>query len=301
MRRRGWYDDCPQSLVRVPRKCPRSKPLGRTRRVKFHVEHNVTPEHVSAILHCLEAQSLVSEESVLSALAARSHRIHPDHLRRNLVVLEVLGLVEEETRFYRLSDWGEAARRLATFHRGVFFDLVHFLLYSSWDRRQIYWSWTYQTVCQLLWEARPRIETYRELVGDVAGVGSRCFPGRRLVIDESSIGAVVRWLHCLDPRFIHPSENNNREWTAGREWVSPDLVVLAIQYLYESLNVSWRTPLLLDQAKLTRLGPLLLAEETTCLSSVRVASSTFSILQEHSGEWGSSVIMARGVRPGDLV
>ena len=80
-----------------------------------------------------------------------------------------------------------------------------------------------------------------------------------------------------------------------REWLSVELALLAVSYLYVAPGAAVQTPLLLDRDTVEQLCPLCLALSGRIVAMIETASRTFPILGIHTGEWGSSVILRQPV------
>ena len=76
---------------------------------------------------------------------------------------------------------------------------------------------------------------------------------------------------------------------------SVEPALLAASYLYAARGVAVQTPLLLDRDTVELLCPLCLAPVDRIVAMIETASSTFPVLDIHTSEWDSSVILRRTV------
>ena len=74
-------------------------------RKKFHVDHDVRPVHVMAILRQLSPFVGETRPQLLNDLGSNGHPINPHYLFWNLKVLRALGLtdMDEKTESWRLT------------------------------------------------------------------------------------------------------------------------------------------------------------------------------------------------------
>ena len=141
-------------------------------RKKFHVDHDVRPGHVTAVLRQLSPFVGDVRTQLLQDLATSGHTINPHYLFWNLKVLRALGLtdMDEKTESWRLTKRGVYLRALAEYNPQTFYDMMHYLYYASWnfgDQETASFSWTYQTVCNLLWDRRPTVINGKVLAAEV--------------------------------------------------------------------------------------------------------------------------------------
>jgi len=265
--------------------------------IPFHVQHIATPARIERTLSIASDDQMFDAESVRLHLAQDGYSITLDAARRSLDMGKKLGLFEKATRFtYALTARGQACRSLALYRREVYCDIMHFLLFATWELggQQDYWSWSYARICEIFWRDRPQIERRRAIFGQLSAEAAKTFPDLDPVVGTETVGAVSNWLRELSPPFF-VLEDGKLVASQEREWFSVELALLAVSYLYAARGVAVQTPLLLDRPTVEQLCPLCLAPVDGIVAMIETASRTFPIMDIHTGEWGSSVILRQAV------
>jgi len=265
--------------------------------IPFHVQHIATPARMQRILSIASDDQMFDAESVRLHLAQDGYSITLDAARRSLDMGKKLGLFERATRFtVVLTARGLACRSLALYRCEVYCEVMHFLLFATWELNghQDYWSWSYAKLCEIFWRDRPKIERRKTIFGQLSAEAAKVFPDLAPVVGTETVGAVSNWLRELSPPFF-VSDDGKLIASQERGWFSIELALLAISYLYAARGAAVRTPVLLDQDTLEQLCPLCLASSERIMAMVETAARTFPFLDIHTGEWGSSVVLQQAV------
>ena len=105
-----------------------------------------------------------------------------------------MGLFDKVDRSsYTLTVRGQACRNLALYQREVYCDVMHFLLFATWELggHQDYWSWSYAKTCEIFWRDSPTIPR-KTIFGQLAAEASKEFPGLDPVTAAQPIRHLVR-------------------------------------------------------------------------------------------------------------
>lgn len=272
--------------------------------VPFHVQHIARPAHIEHILGIAPNDQPLEANSARLWLAQNGYSLTLDAARRSLDWASKLGLLEKETAFqktarrvhYILTPLGQACRSLAMYRREVYYDIIHYLSFTAWELNghRDYWSWSYARLCEIFYRDMPRIERQKAVFGQLSAEASEAFPNLDPVVGTETVGAVSNWLRELSPPF-YALRDSELTATQNREWFSVELALLAVSYLYMIRGVSIQTPLLLDRAALEQLCPLCLTSTDRITVMIETAARTFSVLEMHTGEWGSSAILRQEI------
>lgn len=278
-------------------------------RKKFHVDHDVRPVHVVAILKQLSPFVGDVRAQLLTDLAAGGHSINPHYLFWNLKVLRILGLtdMDEKAESWRLTRRGVYLRALAEWNQRIFFDMMHYLYYASWnfgDQEITTFSWTYQTVCNLLWHRRPTVIDGKAMAAEVRDLAQQQFGLDSVSITDYAIDGVYNWLRVLDPPFAWTdSKSRRRETNAGRSSCSVELFLLAVDYLYRTQNVAYNRALTIDDSKAAIICRLCLLDPLKWKGILGRTVEQFSILHRTGSANGPQLTLERAPRlvlwPGD--
>lgn len=263
----------------------------------FHVQHIARPAHIECILVTVSNDQVFAPESIRLQLTQEGYQVTLDGTRRSLDLGAKLGIFDRSNRSaYKLTARGQACRNLALYRREVYCDVMHFLLFATWELggHQDYWSWSYAKTCEILWRDRPVIKGRKTIFGQLSAEASKEFPDLDPVVGTETVYAVTNWLRELSPPFF-VLENDKLAASQAREWFSVELALLALSYLCAARGAVVQTPLLLDRDTVELLCPLCLAPVDYIVAMIETASRTFPALDIHTGEWGSSVILQQTV------
>lgn len=265
--------------------------------IPFHVQHIARPTHIERILGIVFDDQAFDAESVRLNLTQDGYSITRDGARRSLDMGKKLGIFEKsDSSTYTLTARGRACRNLALYRHEVYCDVMHFLLFATWELggHQDYWSRSYAKTCEILWRDRPSIKGRKAIFGQLSAEAAKEFPDLDPVVGTETVYAVTNWLRELSPPFF-VLENEKLAASQEREWFSVELALLAVSYLYAARGAAVQTPLLLDRDTVDLLCPLCLASIDRIVAMIETASRTFPALDIHTGEWGSSVILRQTV------
>lgn len=268
-----------------------------TKQITFHIRQDVQPVYIQRILEIISEGDIVEAKSAHLNLSEAGYTVPLDGVRRSLDMSKKLGLLEQSQRFaYTLTSRGIVCRHLSLYRHEIYSDVMHFLLFASWqlNGQKDYWSWSYAKTCEILWRSRPHIPQRSVVFANLWAEATAEFSDLNPVLGTETVTAVNRWLQQLSPAFFQ-YENGKAIHSQEREWFSTELALLAVSYLYALQSIPIQTPLLLQPSILRPLCPLCLASVESILKMLEVASRTFSFLDIHTGEWGSSIILREPV------
>ena len=272
-----------------------------TRR-KFHVDHDVRPVHVMAVLQQMSPFVGDVRAQLLTDLAEGGYSINPHHLFWNLKVLRTLGLtdVDEKTESWRLTKRGVYLRALAAWDPRTFYDMMHYLYYASWDfgdSEAATFSWTYQTVANSLWQRRPTVIDGKGLAVEVRALACKDFKLETVSITDYAIDGVYNWLRVLDPAFAWTdTKSRRRETNGGRPGCTPELFLMAVDYLYRIKDIPYNRPVLMDEDKTTIICRLCLLDPLKWKSVLNRTIEQFAILHRMGSASGPQLTLERAPR-----
>ncbi len=271
-------------------------------RKKFHVDHDVRPVHVMAVLQQMSPFVGDVRATLLADLAESGYTINPHHLFWNLKVLRTLGLtdVDEKTESWRLTKRGVYLRALAAWNPSTFYDMMHYLYYTTWDfgdRETATFSWTYQTVSNLLWQRRPTVIDGKGLAIEVRDRALHDFELDSVSITDYAVDGVYNWLRVLDPAFAWTdTKSRRRETNGGRPACTPELFLMAVDYLYRVKNVPHNRPMLMDEDKIAIVCRLCLLDPLKWKSVLNRTIEQFAILHRMGSANGPQLTLERAPR-----
>jgi hypothetical protein len=280
----------------------RGKNMSINTRKKFHVDHDVRPVHVIAVLKQMSPFVGDVRTQLLADLAANDYKISSHYLFWNLKVLRTLGLtdVDEKTESWRLTRRGVYLRALAAWNQQTFIDMMHYLYYAAWDfgdREAASFSWTYRTVTNLLWQRRPTVIDGKGLAAEVRDLACKEFGLESVSITDYAVDGVYNWLRGLDPAFAWTdTKSRRRETNGGRASCTPELFLMAVDYLYRSKDIAYDRPLVMDDDKINVICRLCLLDPLKWKSVLNRTIEQFTILRRMGSANGPQLTLERSPR-----
>jgi hypothetical protein len=169
---------------------------------EFHIDHNVKPSHIEPIISLLNSKDYVNKKVLYHALENSGHYIHLRHFNKNISIYRKLEIIEGNNESIKLTDSGYCLKYYLNFNKSVFYDLIHFLYFSTWDftnEDNILFSWSYKTICELLWERKTNRFSRKGLSSELLSLAQKEFNDREISISHEAITGCLNWLSGLDP------------------------------------------------------------------------------------------------------
>jgi len=270
---------------------------------KLHIEQNVKPAAVKAILQLLDEECLLDTTEIWSQIG---NQLWPtlrtvqqrNYLRKNLKTMKALGLISEirnsSSFLHELTLEGKRVRYLSRFKQSLFAEALHFLHYTAYELEgglERAFSWTYQQICDVLWKQRPRPIIKKNIIDQVLFNAEESFEGaEEISLSHYAIDGVKNWVGQLTPPFLEVIAGRTTT-TRGRRFCSPELLTLSINLLYGRKNLKLGSPLLLtddsiDEICRTGLVSLDVFDDILTL----VLDMDFNVRLQ-SSQWGRSVFL----------
>jgi hypothetical protein len=120
---------------------------------------------------------------------------------------------------------------MATFYPHLLPDFIHFIYYTSWEVNPAqYFSWSYKTVCDHLWETSPGSVDRAYLVSMVLQTAEQSFDLPGISFSTSSVAGILNWLAVLQPACI--ATQKRQQVFNRRIYCSIELFALALNHVY---------------------------------------------------------------------
>lgn len=220
------------------------------RRLSFHVQHNLTPERLQAILHAAANDTRdiiwVSLKCGLNVNVLKKD-VLPFVRKSGLLDVSGLSLTKLGKQFYLLGQ--QSPTMLA--------EGMHHLLYTShhFDATKRF-SWAYARVVDALWTSSERVldnEMITQLVGMVVEDTMQTFdvPVEQIAFSRNSVHGVLNWLRVLDPPII--TKEGKRENFRRRYFCSVFVFLWAVDFLYRVSNTAYGVRMFLTTERMEAL------------------------------------------------
>ena len=263
----------------------------------FHVRHNARPNLVKEVLEILAGNEELSLDNILSIGARREYQIgtviqSEQSLKENPVQMaRDLGLIEDKRLI--LTSLGKDIISLLHYKPSSWGEIMHILFYTRWtpfSETENCFSWSYRTLCDILWEAGSVTIDRGHLVSLISELAMERFNTTQVSFSKDSVRGVLQWLQELQLAVLdRDSKVFNR-----RTFCPPESFILAVNYLYRSKEIDYQTNLLLDDEKQEIICKLCLLETTAFEATLEWATGQYPFLQWRSnGGWGSYILLTR--------
>lgn len=201
----------------------------------FHVRHDLQPELTQELLLLLRSLPPGQSQAQLQTAAhARGYKLSArKNYGKPLRSLSELGLLTSPHEPLNLSDVGQVVAAMTAFYPHLLPDSIHFLYYTAWeiDPTQRF-SWSYKTICDILWQTAPSIIDRAYLVSLVLQEAEQQFNLRGVSFSASSVAGILNWLAALQPACI---DNQGRQQIFNRRsYCSVELFALALSHVYQT-------------------------------------------------------------------
>lgn len=197
----------------------------------FHVRHDLRPQLTHELLLVLKTASMGLELKEIQTLAAQ-HGLELRHRKsytKLLLSLRELNVIKQQAQNVCLSHIGETLAVLSLYQPHLLAECIHFLYMTSWDKEtNNRVSWSYKTVCQLLWQNAPGTVDKDRLVRQVGQKAEEAFAVGDISFSVSSIAGIFQWLAQLQPPCLQ--ENH----FILRPYCPLETFMLAINHLYQT-------------------------------------------------------------------
>ncbi len=258
----------------------------------FHIR-NARPSDLAATLVTLEEYpNLSTINDIVSHADSLGLSIRDRQRLDALVVARELGLVDEGSNILTRS--GKALAGLHWDKPDLFVDVVHGLQYTLWskDHPELFcFSWSYRTVCQILWESGSKdLPGRRDLASEVESKARLAFERADIAFSRRSIGGAVYWLSEVKPPVLDEEETR----FSRRAFCPPELFVMAVNFVYRTREIDYGVNLLLgDENRYAICQACLLDPE--CFDRVlEYAVAQFDYLHKGiGGGWGQYLSLDR--------
>lgn len=201
----------------------------------FHVRHDLQPELTQELLLLLyNLPPEPSQSQVRIAAQARGYKLSErKDYGKLLRSLAELGLLNSAQEPLTLTDTGQVVAAMSSYYPHLLADFIHFVYYTTWeiDPTQRF-SWSYKTVCDILWEAAPSTIDRAYLVSLVLQEAEQLFDTKGISFSASSVAGILNWLAALQPACI--TTQSRQQIFNRRSYCSVELFALALSHIYQT-------------------------------------------------------------------
>lgn len=165
---------------------------------------------------------------------------------------------------FRINKLGRQLQETYSTNQELFFDLIHFLLYSIWikSNNPIYGRfWIYTSVCNYLWDHAPCIVDNTNITGMLQLESQLVFPNYQPKFSARSVRTVFPWLGLLTPSFLNKHSGKQNLFSTKRISCTPQLFHLALDLVYNQKLLKYGTSMAIGDEEIRSVCRVCLLEE----------------------------------------
>lgn len=217
---------------------------------KFHIG-DPGPDDLYEYLDTVEAYQPTTNDELKNAAGELGHQIGTYEKVDAGAVLGRLGVVKPDNQF-AYTDLGDSLVDIMYADRDLFENLLHYLYYTAYNRypdEYIYSSYTYQKFTNYLYDNAPFDSLRGEkgtIVGEITEMAETdsqidlSFTKKGVSLSTKSLSNYLQYLHDLSPT-VNPNPPGDTPGFEQRGFCPPELLVLAVDYVYQTNNTEYNT------------------------------------------------------------
>lgn len=201
----------------------------------------------------------------------------------------------KSTNMFHITDLGKQLIDTYSTNPDLFYDLMHFLFYSSYCRsgdlkRGCFWL--YASICNTLWLEAPAQVDNSSLTNRLQIESREAFPGYDPSFSERSVRGIFPWLQTLVPPFLSKPGTKSQLYSKRRSYCTPQLFHLATDMVYMSMEgVQYGTALSVNEQQKEDICKLCLLDPEKFWEMADLTQMTISGYEIHQGQWGVSITL----------
>lgn len=278
--------------------------MGSNNNPAFQFRNNVSPHYLEPLFLRLTQNRWYSYADLRHILNESGLPVQGrDIVQYNAAVWSLVNLVETRSdrrgrskiNHVQLTLLGKQIIDTYGTNQSLFYDLIHFLFYSSWQRSlNLKWArfWLYERVCDVLWDEAPAQTDLKALTIRLQSESHQAFPDYRPSFPSQSVAAVFPWLGALQPAFLSPCGNRNQLCSERRSHCTPQLFHLAVDLLYTVKNLRYGTALAVSDEHIQAICRTCLLDTDRFWSMAELTQMSIRGFEIKRGQWATSIALA---------
>lgn len=266
----------------------------------FHIRF-VQPQQVEELLYILaEATSSLSDQEVMAkaqdwncGLAYQKNPVE------QFSILRLLTLIQGESR--DLSEKGRQLVQILAHNPNLSAEIFHLLFYTSWNTdlpTEKCSSWSYRCLCNILWNRMSTPIVSEALASQLNDEIEASFSDAAPSVGPDTVRATSAWLRRLNPPCL---ESNGKPTFERRSFCSPELLLLATDFIYRESKISYASNVLLTDDRRNDICRLCLLKEESFDMILELSLSQFDFFRRGiGGGWGVYLNLERQPELPDL-
>lgn len=200
----------------------------------FHVRHDLRPNLTYELLLIFRSSpSGLRTEKIEEVAHMNGYELrHRKSYGKLLSSLSELGLIQQIDKQMILSETGRVVADIVAYQPQLLTELIHFLYYTAWHQdSNNRFSWSYQTLCNMLWHTSPGSLDTNHLVNSVIQRAQDQFGLHSISFSISSVSGILNWISGLQPPCLY--EKDNSRYFVPRTYCPVEVFALALNHIYQ--------------------------------------------------------------------
>lgn len=271
-------------------------------KVNFQFYNNVSPRYLEPLFLKIEYGEWHSVSQLVGVLNRDLDIDGRDVVLRNIDVWAGIGIGEIRTEkevggkriYFRISILGRYLQEIYSTNNELFFDVMHYLFYSTWIRSQYIRHarfWVYSQICNEIWTNAPSEMDSFQLASRVQSLAIESFPAYYPSLSERSIRAGFPWFGKLSPPFLKKLSAKSELTSEKRSYCTPQLFHLAIDLSYTQRKLVYGTSLNIDDEIIKEISMICLLDSERFWEMAERTQMMIKGFEFRKSQWGPTITL----------
>lgn len=269
-------------------------------KVNFEFYNNVAPRYLEPLFLKIEFGQWYSTAQLINMLQRDRQVDGKDIVLRNVDAWAKAGIgnirqVKEgraTKNYFQIAPLGRYLQETYSTNKDLFFDVIHFIFYSTWLRSKDIRKarfWVYSQVCNDLWLNAPsKMDRFR-LTSKIQASALDSFPGYFPSLSERSVTSIFLWLSELTPPFLEKRTGKSEYFSSKRSHCTPQLFHLAVDLIYSNRHIKHGTSLNVDNEIINAICMACLLEPDRFWEMAERTQMIVKGFEINKSQWGPTI------------
>lgn len=268
----------------------------------FQFYNHVAPRYIEALFLQMESDRWYKSSEMKSLLRRELGIDGSNIVRHNIEAWTLSGIGESQlirdgrsqTYLFRFSPIGKQLIETYSTNRDLFFDLIHFLFYSTWHRSKDVFRgrfWVYASVCDELWISSPSKMDSFQLTAKLHTESMDLFPESQPTFPERAVRAVFPWLGAMTPPFLEKADAQKHFESRRRNFCTPQLFHLATDLIYTIKELRYGTSISVDENIIQSICKICLLDPAQFWEIADRTKMNIRGFEIRKGQFGTSIAL----------
>jgi hypothetical protein len=272
-------------------------------KVNFEFYNTVAPRYLEPLFLKIEIGKWYSTAQLINLLQSEMRVGGKDIVLRNMDAWAGAGIGRilqkkdgrSNKKYFQMAPLGRYLQQTYSTNRDLFFDVIHFLFYSTWprsrDTRRARF-WVYTQVCNDLWSSAPsKMDGFR-LTSKIQSLALDTFPGYFPSLSERSVSSIFLWLNALTPPFLEKPEGKSKYSSSRRSYCTPQLFHLAVELTYTNRQIKHGTSLNIDTEIISEVCMVCLLDPDRFWEMAERTQMIVKGFEINKSQWGPTILLS---------